>query len=63
MSKTGGRTLAAVISKILVFGDIIGFFSCLDGVQNRPLIYSAGLHRFIPLLTLKGEIGWLPNSQ
>ena len=30
-----------------------------DNVQNRAMRYFLGVHRFVPLLAINGDVGWL----
>ena len=33
-------------------------FACCTGIQNRAAPYYLGVHKFTPILALRGELGW-----
>ncbi len=54
MFDTCVNTILNYSSEIWGFKD----YKCCDDVQYRAIRYFLGLHRFTPLLSLRGEMGW-----
>ena len=51
---TGFLPILNYVAEIWGFQD----FACCTGIQNRAARYYLGVHKFTPILALRGELGW-----
>ena len=59
--KTYQKLFNTGVLPVLNYGaEIWGFqdFACRTGIQNRAARYYLGVHKFTPILALRGELGW-----
>lgn len=63
---TFNRLFQAGVKPILEYGsEIWGYkpFTHTDNIQNRAARYFLGVHRFTPILALRGELGWYTTQK
>ena len=63
--KTFDKLYHVEVVPIIDYGSAVwGFkdYKCIDDLQNRAMRYYLGVHKFVPILGLEGETGWMPTK-